>query len=134
MNEARDTRNDGHHHNGERIYADRPIGLEVADLNPGHQRDDMLLQLLCAMGRASSQISVQGRMGFVRRAVAETRYIGKELVKRKRASGQHRTGCDQHDDTIADDLVKQTEQRRDTGRQNDEKEKAIRKHTLISPS
>ena len=74
MNESRHTGDHGHHDNRQRVDTDCPIGLEFANADPGHQRNDVLLEV--DAGRRGNKA---GMVLFSARMPAKAGNIHKEL-------------------------------------------------------
>ena len=82
VHEAGDTGDHRHHDDRQCIYTDGPVGLEIPDVNPWHQRDDALLQFHRRNFRTGCQVRVIARRMVHRfRRAAETGHIGEELVE-----------------------------------------------------
>ena len=81
MHEAGHASDHRHHDDRQCIYTDCPVCLEVAHVNPRHQRDDALLEFDGGSFRARSQIGVERGMvrGFTR--MTEAGDIGEQLVE-----------------------------------------------------
>ena len=98
VNEARHTCDDRHHNNGHGINADRPVGLELTNVNPRHAPRNVRACMFRALDDSVRLVMM----------AAKTRDIGKELIQRQNTGKADRRCGHHHRAAITDKFLEKT--------------------------